>query len=211
MIPLTETGETDADDSVTVMSKRLFHSLRPLGKNPYYFYDLAKKQPRQSFDPGHYSFGNLASTEERARQVFGDLGSRDASRMDALHKARTIAGVRVPEKPEEPTNCCMSGCVNCVWEMYKDDLEDWRAKRKEAKHRLLTDPKYASTKWPSDFGPEPPSRSIETNISEEAGELPLDDDEAWDGVDVNIKVFVETEKRLHALRRQRAATSSASL
>lgn len=43
-----------------------------------------------------------------------------------------MAGVWVPPKPDEPDNCCMSGCVNCVWDRFGEELEEWAAKRKEA-------------------------------------------------------------------------------
>jgi hypothetical protein len=42
----------------------------------------------------------------------------------------------VPPKPEEPDNCCMSGCVNCVWDLYRDDMEEWSAANTEAQSRL---------------------------------------------------------------------------
>lgn len=29
-----------------------------------------------------------------------------------------------PEKPE-PGDCCGSGCVRCVWDVYYDELEDY--------------------------------------------------------------------------------------
>jgi hypothetical protein len=32
----------------------------------------------------------------------------------------------------------MSGCVNCVWDLYREDLEEWAAKAAEARASLAT-------------------------------------------------------------------------
>ncbi|KAJ1337941.1 Oxidoreductase-like protein [Microdochium nivale] len=52
-----------------------------------------------------------------------------AERLRALRLSQgsLIAGIRVPPRPDEPDNCCMSGCVNCVWDRYRDDMEEWAA------------------------------------------------------------------------------------
>lgn len=45
--------------------------------------------------------------------------------------------------PEPPDNCCMSGCANCVWIHYAEDLakiyNDGGKKAKEQIERLVTD------------------------------------------------------------------------
>lgn len=49
-----------------------------------------------------------------------------------------------PTLPEEPTNCCMSGCANCVWIEYAKELtkiySDGGDKAKELILQKITDP-----------------------------------------------------------------------
>ena len=75
------------------------------------------------------------SEEERLTRVFGGRlkgePPRSTSRID-VGSCRKIAGIDVPEKPKEPNNCCMSGCTNCVWELYNDDIRYWKRQRKLA-------------------------------------------------------------------------------
>ncbi|KAG4424880.1 hypothetical protein IFR04_002040 [Cadophora malorum] len=60
------------------------------------------------------------------------LSSPLERRSEIRKKSVLVAGIWVPPKPDEPDNCCMSGCVNCVWDRYGDELEEWAAARKEA-------------------------------------------------------------------------------
>jgi hypothetical protein len=60
-----------------------------------------------------------------------------AERRSEIEKKSTlIAGIWVPPRPEEPDNCCMSGCVNCVWDRYRDELEEWSTARRAADANL---------------------------------------------------------------------------
>ncbi|KAK0644207.1 oxidoreductase-like protein [Cercophora newfieldiana] len=78
--------------------------------------------------------------QARARVVFGSSLAGPAERAERLaairSQSRLVAGVLVPPRPEEPDNCCMSGCVNCVWDRYRDDMEDWSSAHSEAERRL---------------------------------------------------------------------------
>lgn len=75
--------------------------------------------------------------------IFGSRLAGPAERAEQLAKLRAkstvIAGVVVPPKPEEPDNCCMSGCVNCVWDRYRDEMEDWALADAEAKTKLAAE------------------------------------------------------------------------
>ncbi|KAI4592924.1 hypothetical protein KJ359_010372 [Pestalotiopsis sp. 9143b] len=81
-----------------------------------------------------------ATAQEKARIIFGSRLAGPIERAERLQaikdKSTVIAGIRVPPKPEEPDNCCMSGCVNCVWDRYRDEMEDWVTLSREAETRL---------------------------------------------------------------------------
>lgn len=82
------------------------------------------------------------STEDKAKVIFGSRLAGPAERAERLAKIREkstlVAGVLVPPKPDEPDNCCMSGCVNCVWERFRDEMEEWALANAEAERRLAT-------------------------------------------------------------------------
>lgn len=79
------------------------------------------------------------STEDKAKVIFGSRLAGPAERAERLAQIRSrsklIAGVLVPPRPEEPDNCCMSGCVNCVWDRYRDEMEEWALANTEAERR----------------------------------------------------------------------------
>lgn len=85
----------------------------------------------------------------------------------------------------------MSGCVNCVWDGYREELEIWvasknEARRKETRARMRTTP--TSTSMDDDGGG---SEALWNSSDKE-----LDSDTLLEGLPVGIREFIMTEKRL---------------
>lgn len=98
-------------------------------------------------------------------------------------------------KPPEPDNCCMSGCVNCVWDTYREEMEQWVQGQRNREARL-----HKITKSNKSLPP-----SSENTLSEEDGIGSLRvyaepgkdvDDEMFRSVPVGIREFMKQEKRL---------------
>jgi len=137
--------------AMTQMPSRVRHASirRPEQANPlgdYYESLLSQPHPsvasatRQSTTPPPPTSLPKTDKEEilaKARVVFGSRLAGPAERRSEIEKKSTlIAGVWVPPRPEEPDNCCMSGCVNCVWDRYRDELEEWSTARRAADANL---------------------------------------------------------------------------
>lgn len=109
--------------------------------------------------------GVAGTAEERMSFYFGAGRLRGeppkSSSRRIIGKTRTVAGVQVPSKPVEPDNCCMSGCINCVWEVFNDDLREWRRKRKEAAQSI----RNTEDIWPAEWYPPLPYLSLK-NVPE---------------------------------------------
>ncbi|MFZ2991005.1 oxidoreductase-like domain-containing protein [Ideonella sp.] len=46
--------------------------------------------------------------------------------IQALRARAAELGISLPDPPTEPTNCCDSGCIGCVWEGYGQEVAWWR-------------------------------------------------------------------------------------
>lgn len=105
-----------------------------------------------------------------------------------------IAGILVPPKPTEPDNCCMSGCVNCVWERYREEMEEWTLKSTEAQRILAGQ----SGSMDSDGGGSESSWSKEAGVNVGDAKIAKDlwEKDVFDSIPVGIREFMKQEKRL---------------
>ncbi|KAF1842093.1 uncharacterized protein K460DRAFT_409520 [Cucurbitaria berberidis CBS 394.84] len=153
-------------------------------------------------------------TLEKARIVFGSKLAGPAERRKEITEAsQIIAGVTVPPKPSEPDNCCMSGCVNCVWDFYRDDMEEWAEKSAQARAAMQAQrqkgegtgsmvagsgqPSHVAVSMDDDGG------GSETNWIAGAEQAHLFDD-----IPVGIREFMRTEKKLKQMHKKEEAATA---
>lgn len=127
---------------------------------------------------------------------------------------KTVNGVPIPPRPMEPDNCCMSGCVHCVWDDFRDDVEQWALRVREAQAKASP----ANTAVPSqDMRQKPRSEVASASVSmdddgggsETNWELPAGAaaaDDLFAGIPVGIREFMKTEKKLREKKQQQKAS-----
>lgn len=156
-------------------------------------------------------------TFAKARIIFGSTTALEERKQEIMKSSQNIAGVLVPPRPEEPDNCCMSGCVNCVWDMYRDEMEEWAEKSAQARAAMQaqrqegkgtgsmvageTSPSHVATSMDDDGG------GSETNWN--TGLDDADKDKLFDDIPVGIREFMRTEKKLKQAQKEAEAAAAA--
>ncbi|KAL4932270.1 oxidoreductase-like domain-containing protein [Aspergillus undulatus] len=152
------------------------------------------------------------SPEERMAIVFGTrlAGPGRSSRYHPGSNSawKTVNGVPIPPRPEEPDNCCMSGCVHCVWDDYRDEMEEWAAvlAQAKAKGESLKSPKVI----PGAIPKTPESGVDSTSLDDDGGGSETNwsvpgagaGDDLFADIPVGIREFMKTEKKLKEMHRQ---------
>lgn len=90
----------------------------------------------------------------------------------------------------------MSGCVNCVWELFNADLDDWKYKRSLAVKALKSNSNKSGEKWPADW--EAPPKDLPSEFLPAGVEVKSVQEEA--AMPVGMAVFTNFEKKLRQQR-----------
>lgn len=169
---------------------------------------LDTKPPPPDQPKGTSSEAQKEEVAAKARIVFGSRLAGPAERRQVKDRgSQVIAGVRVPPKPVEPDNCCMSGCVNCVWDVYGDDMEEWARMTKKADRALAAqqrrkggtglmlregehDVTHTMISMDDDGG------GSETNWGSTEDDMDINKEALFSNLPVGIREFMKQEKRL---------------
>ncbi|KAK4980990.1 hypothetical protein LTR28_010005 [Elasticomyces elasticus] len=159
---------------------------------------------------------SLAKSDEderirKARIVFGTRLAGPADLRDAIDKASiNIAGILVPPKPQEPDNCCMSGCVNCIWDLYRDEVEEWAAKCAQARERIAAQRAGSESASAMSQDAAAVPTHVATSMDDDGGASETNWDQGSSGdlfgnVPVGIREFMRTEKMLKEAKVSRSS------
>lgn len=202
----------DDGDSFNVPDKSQTHSLSGYyadilnTRSPYRKHALISRPVQPTEDTQTDTETEPRSNQDKMSIVFGTRLASPGYRSTRYNPAttspestwKTVNGVAIPPRPEEPDNCCMSGCVHCVWDDFRDDLEQWAERLERAKA------KGTSPGQPSQMlhGPRPEVASASTSMDDDGGgsetNWPISDqtEDLFASIPVGIREFMKTEKRL---------------
>lgn len=153
-------------------------------------------------------------TMEKARIIFGSKIALAERKKEIDDASQNVAGILVPPRPEEPDNCCMSGCVNCVWDMYRDEMEDWAEKSAQARIAMQARRQEGKGSGSMVAGEGTPSH-VAVSMDDDGGgsdtnwSANVDRDKLFDDIPVGIREFMRTEKKLKQMQQKAAAAAAA--
>ncbi|GFF33674.1 UPF0651 protein YPL107W, mitochondrial [Aspergillus udagawae] len=212
--PSSHRGNTH-DDTLASLEDSTRSQAHPL--SGYYYDILSSQSPYRSHPPTSRPASQAAekpslattvkpqSPEEKMSIVFGSrlAGPGRASRynpgtMPPESQWKMINGVAIPPRPEEPDNCCMSGCVHCVWDDYRDEMEEWASRVGRAKVKGSTQKAATDMRQTPRAEVESASHSMDDDGGGSESNRPVsyEADDLFANIPVGIREFMKTEKKL---------------
>lgn len=111
--------------------------------------------------------------------------------------ALNYAGVIVPPRPEQPLNCCQSGCIHCVWDLYREDVEEYQLQRTAARKALRAEGRVIP---PELGGPTKSPARTEGTGANDGGEEEAPERSMIEDLSPQLQAFIQLEKDLKAKR-----------
>ncbi|KAL8765296.1 MAG: hypothetical protein Q9209_007571 [Squamulea sp. 1 TL-2023] len=174
------------------------------------YYSLLLSQPLASTAPTSFSASlnphpsSISSAEEPSRDPSILFGTPLAGPSGARRRAGYDDSPGGLNRPREPDNCCMSGCVNCVWDAYREEVEAWAASRRE-NLRITGGEEEVEKRKAMDMRGKGKRVTGASGASQELQGPGEDDRVLFEGVPVGIREFMKTEKRLREKREKERA------
>lgn len=106
-----------------------------------------------------------------------------------------VRGVLVPRTPDAPgpEDCCMSGCARCVYDLYKEDLDDYQETMSEVRKKLEEmKPPLSDVEWDVQLLGKRPGQAGagKADGAQEAEAIEIK------GLDPTMKAFLEMERAM---------------
>ena len=149
----------------------------------------------------------------KARIIFGSTDALAERKQEIANASQNIAGIMVPPKPEEPDNCCMSGCVNCVWDMYRDEMEEWAERSAQARAAMQAQRQEGKGSGTMVAGQSTPTH-VAVSMDDDGGgsetnwNTDVDKEKLFDDIPVGIREFMRTEKKLKQMHKKEQAAAT---
>ncbi|KAL8725270.1 MAG: hypothetical protein Q9166_007472 [cf. Caloplaca sp. 2 TL-2023] len=166
------------------------------------YYSLLLAQPLASTSPTSFSPPSTphpSSAPAPAKEPSRDPSILFGTPLAGPSAARRRAGYHDSfgglERPREPDNCCMSGCVNCVWDAYREEVEAWAARRRESVTTQGGEEELEKRKAREMRG-RGKIMNGKSGVIERVNRVAQDEGALFEGVPVGIREFMKTEKRL---------------